>query len=153
MHQCCFVICVTLGDAIWAGIKKNILIWSGSNVNIYKSNQIYIYIVLRTSSDISKCFTETHSKTSNSKQCRCRSTVARKNTLERPKPRKKPREEPGYEGLPVLFWLCLVEIITEDGQHFHKWPAWSNNNNLHIGSCPMGDIPQYGHRHNWLGKY
>ena len=48
-------------------------------------------------------------KTPNSKQCRCRSTVARKNSLERPKPRKKPREEPG-------FWLCRVEIITEHGQ-------------------------------------
>uniref|UniRef100_A0A8C7CAI7 Mediator of RNA polymerase II transcription subunit 14 n=1 Tax=Oncorhynchus kisutch TaxID=8019 RepID=A0A8C7CAI7_ONCKI len=33
-----------------------------------------------------------------------------------PKPRKKPREEPGYEGWPVLFWLCRVEIITEHGQ-------------------------------------
>ena len=42
--------------------------------------------------------------------------VARKNSLERLKPRKKPREEPGYEGWPVLFWLCRVEIITEHGQ-------------------------------------
>ena len=42
--------------------------------------------------------------------------MARKNSLERPKPRKKPREEPGYVGLPVLFWLCRVEIITEHGQ-------------------------------------
>ena len=49
-------------------------------------------------------------------KCRCRSTVARKNSLERPKPRKKPREEPGYDGWPVLFWLCQVEIITEHGQ-------------------------------------
>ena len=38
------------------------------------------------------------------------------NSLERPKPRKKPREEPGYEGWPVLFWLCRVEIITEHDQ-------------------------------------
>ena len=38
------------------------------------------------------------------------------NSLERPKPRKKHREEPGYEGWPVLFWLCQVEIITEHGQ-------------------------------------
>ena len=44
------------------------------------------------------------------------STVARKNSLERPKPRKKPREEPSYVGWPVLFWLCRVEIITEHGQ-------------------------------------
>ena len=43
--------------------------------------------------------------------------MARKNSLERPKPRKKPREEPGCEGWPVLFWLCWVEIITEHGQH------------------------------------
>ena len=35
--------------------------------------------------------------------------MARKNSLERPKPRKKPREEPGYVG-------CRVEIITEHGQ-------------------------------------
>jgi hypothetical protein len=42
--------------------------------------------------------------------------VARKNSLERPEPRKKPREEPGYEGWSVLFWLCWVEIITEHGQ-------------------------------------
>jgi hypothetical protein len=28
----------------------------------------------------------------------------------------KPREEPGSEGWPVLFWLCQVEIITEHGQ-------------------------------------
>ncbi|CDQ95978.1 unnamed protein product, partial [Oncorhynchus mykiss] len=82
-----------------------------------KSNQIkFIYIALRTSADISKCCTETQPKTPNSKQCRCRSTVARKNSLERPKPRKKPREEPGYVGWPVLFWLCRVEIITEHGQ-------------------------------------
>jgi hypothetical protein len=42
--------------------------------------------------------------------------VTRKNSLERPKPRKKPREEPGYVGWPVHFWLCWVEIITEHGQ-------------------------------------
>ena len=35
--------------------------------------------------------------------------MARKNSLERP-------EEPGYEGWPVIFWLCRVEIITEHGQ-------------------------------------
>jgi hypothetical protein len=39
--------------------------------------------------------------------------VARKNSLERPEHRKKPREEPGYERWLVLFWLCRVEIITE----------------------------------------
>jgi hypothetical protein len=37
-----------------------------------------------------------------------RNMVARKNSLERPEPRKKPREE--------LFWLCQVEIITEHSQ-------------------------------------
>ena len=42
--------------------------------------------------------------------------MARKNSLERPKPRKNPKGEPGYEGWPVLFWLCRVEIITEHGQ-------------------------------------
>jgi hypothetical protein len=40
--------------------------------------------------------------------------VARKNSLERPQPRKKPGEEPGYEGWPVLFWLCREEITTEN---------------------------------------
>ena len=76
-----------------------------------------IHIALRTSADISKWCTETQPKTPNSKQCRCRSTVARKkNSLERSKPMKKPREEPGYVGWKVLFWLCRVEIITEHGQ-------------------------------------
>jgi hypothetical protein len=40
--------------------------------------------------------------------------VARKNSVERPEPRKKP--ETGYERWSVLFWLCRVEIITEHGQ-------------------------------------
>jgi hypothetical protein len=81
------------------------------------SNQIKcIYIALLTSADISKCCTETQLKTPNSKQCRCRSRVARKNSLERSEPRKKLREEPSYEGWPVLFWLCRVEIITKHGQ-------------------------------------
>ena len=93
-----------------------------------KSQIKCIYIALLTSADISKCCRETQPKTPNSKQCRCRSTVARKNSLERSKPRKKPREEPGYEGWPVLIWLCQAEI-TEHGHNVHKWPAWSNNNN------------------------
>ena len=42
--------------------------------------------------------------------------MARKNSLERTKPRKKPREEPGYVGWPVVFWLYQVEIITEHDQ-------------------------------------
>ena len=42
--------------------------------------------------------------------------MARKNSLERPEPRKKPSEEPGSEGWPILFWLCRVEIIIEHGQ-------------------------------------
>jgi membrane-associated phospholipid phosphatase len=47
----------------------------------FKSNQIKcIYIALHTSADISKCCTETQPKTPNSKQCMCRSTVARKNS-------------------------------------------------------------------------
>ena len=68
-----------------------------------------IYKALFTSADVTKCYTETQ-------QCRCRSTVARENSLERQEPRKKPREEPGSEGWPVLFWLCRVEIITGHGQ-------------------------------------
>jgi hypothetical protein len=83
----------------------------------HSSNQIKcIYEALLTSADISKCCTETQPKTPNRKQWRCRSTEARKNSLERPEPRKKPREEPGYEGWAVLFWLYRVEIITEHGQ-------------------------------------
>jgi hypothetical protein len=37
--------------------------------------------------------------------------VARKNSIERP----KPREEPGSERWPVFFWLCRVEV-TVHGQ-------------------------------------
>ena len=102
-----------------------------------------IYKALVTSADVTKCCTETQPKTPNSKECRCRSTVARKNSLEMPEPRKKPREEPGYEGWPVLFWLCQVEIITEHGQDVHRWPAGSNNNN-HSGcrGCTSRSRPQ-----------
>jgi hypothetical protein len=42
--------------------------------------------------------------------------VARTNSLESQEPRKKPREEPGCEGWPVLFWLCQVAIKTVHGQ-------------------------------------
>ena len=74
-----------------------------------------IYKALFTFGDVTKCCIETQPKTPN-KQYRCRSMVARKNSLEWPEPRKKPREEPGSEGWPVLFWPCRVEIITEHGQ-------------------------------------
>ena len=71
---------------------------------------------------------ETQPKTPNSKKCRCRSTVARKNSLERPKPRKKPREEPGYEGWPVLFYVQMflndqhgkIIVITVIRSGFHS---------------------------------
>jgi hypothetical protein len=43
--------------------------------------------------------------------------VARKNSLQRQEPRKKPREDPGSEVWPVLFWLCRVEIVTVHGQN------------------------------------
>ena len=72
----------------------------------------FIYKALFTSVDVTKCYTENQPKTPNSKQCKWRSTVVRKNTLERQEPRKKPREESGSDGWPVLFWLCRVEIIT-----------------------------------------
>jgi hypothetical protein len=78
-------------------------------------NQSHVFIKLFfTSADVTKCCTETQPKTPNSKQCRC-STVARKNSLEREEPRKKPREEPGSEGWPVLFWPCRVEITRVRG--------------------------------------
>jgi hypothetical protein len=47
--------------------------------------------------------------------------VARKNSLERQEPRKKPREEPGSEGWPVHFWLCMGEIITVHSQDIQKF--------------------------------
>ena len=73
-----------------------------------------IYKALLTSADVTKCCTKTQPKTPNSKQCRCRSTVARKNSLERLKPRKKPREEPAYEGWPVLFWQQIMSSIWQE---------------------------------------
>ena len=66
--------------------------------------------------DVSRCQSVVQKPSLNSKQCRCRSTMARKNSLERQEPRKKPKEEPGYEGWPILFWLCWVEIIRVHGQ-------------------------------------
>ena len=48
-----------------------------------------IYEALFTSADVIKCYTETQPKTQNSKQCRYRSTVARKNSLESQEPRKR----------------------------------------------------------------
>ena len=54
-------------------------------------------------------YEETDPKTIESKQCR--STEARKNSLERLEPRKKP----GSKGWPVLFWLCPVAIIRVHG--------------------------------------
>jgi hypothetical protein len=72
-----------------------------------------IYKARFRSADVTECCTGTQPKTPNSKQCRCKSTVVRKNSLER---LEKPREEPGSEGWPVFFWLCREEIITEHHQ-------------------------------------
>ena len=47
--------------------------------------------------------------------------MARKNSLERQEPRKKPREEPRCEGWLVLFLLCRVEILTVQGQDVKKF--------------------------------
>jgi hypothetical protein len=75
---------------------------------------------------MSQCaYIETQPKTPMSTQCRCRSTVARKNSLGR---QEKPREEPGFEGWPVLFWLCPVEIKRVHGhkaRSFLKMFKWS----------------------------
>jgi hypothetical protein len=64
-----------------------------------------------------------------------------KNSQERPEPRKKPREEPGSEGWPVLFWLCQVEIITVHGQVVKMFIDDQQiiiiNNNNHSG-CATG---------------
>jgi hypothetical protein len=88
-----------------------------------------IYIALRISADISKFCTETQPKTPNSKQCRCWSTLARKNSLERPKPRKKPR---GTRLCRVASPLLAVpggdyNRTWPRCSNVHKWPAWSNN--------------------------
>ena len=113
-------------------------------------NQIKcIYIAFRTSADISKCCTETQHKTPNSKQCRCWSTLARKNSLERPKPRKKPREEPGYEGWPV-FWLCRVEIITKHGQDVQMFINDQHGQIIGLGqvACPVNRSGFHSRRQN-----
>ena len=90
-----------------------------------------IFKALRTSADISKCWTETQPEISSCKQCRCWSTLTRKNSLERPKPRKKPRGS--------RLWGVASPLLAVPGGDYnrtwprcsnvHKWPAWSNNNN------------------------
>ena len=75
----------------------------------------FLSLCYNKSADVTKCFYKTQPKTPNSKQCRCRSTVARKNSIERQEHRKKYTEEPGSEGWPVPFWLCRVEIIRVHG--------------------------------------
>ncbi|CDQ91927.1 unnamed protein product [Oncorhynchus mykiss] len=77
--------------------------------------KLHVFIKPFLHQQISQCCTETQPRTPNSKQCTCRSTVARENSLERQEPRMKPREEPGSEGWPVLLWLCWVEIIRVHG--------------------------------------
>ena len=62
-----------------------------SSVLFHLSSINQIDKALLTSADVSKCCTETQPKTTNSKQCRCRSTVDRKISLERPESRKKHR--------------------------------------------------------------
>ena len=74
-----------------------------------------IYKALLTSADVTKCCAETQPKTPNSKQCRCRSTVARKNSLERQEFRKKPREEPGSEGIITVHGQ-VVQMFIDDQQ-------------------------------------
>jgi hypothetical protein len=77
--------------------------------------------------------------------------VARKNSLERPKPRKNPREEPGYVGRPVLFWLCRVEIITWPRcSNIHKLPAWSNNNKAEQSKSSASSKYNRGCARAWL---
>ena len=113
-------------DVCWRGIGLSLRCLSLYSLVILIKSQYCILLVnqsikcickaLFTSADVTKCYTDTQTKTLNSKQYRCRSTVARKPPLERQEPRKKSREEPGSEGWPVLFWLCRVEIITVHGQ-------------------------------------
>jgi hypothetical protein len=51
-----------------------------SHKSIINQSIKFIYIAIFTSADVTKCCSETQPKTNNSKQCRCRSTVARKNS-------------------------------------------------------------------------
>jgi hypothetical protein len=77
--------------------------------------------------------------------------VARKNSLERPEPRKKPREEPGYEGWPVLFWLCRVEIITEHGQNVQTFIDYQQDQIIIITVVVEGATGQHLRRNvSWL---
>ena len=59
--------------------------------------------------------TETQPKNPNSTQCRCRSKVARKNSLERQNLGRNLERNQAMKG-GQSFWLCRVEIITEHGQ-------------------------------------
>ena len=72
--------------ALWSlypGSSLVFIAWVLSALYILVQIQIKcIYIALLTSTDVSNCYTETQPKTPNSKQCRCRSMVARKNSLE-----------------------------------------------------------------------
>ena len=90
----------------------------GKGFKVAKSssiNQIDQSIVFITSADVRKCLYRNPTLNIKDQICRYRSTVARKNSVERQEPRKKPREEPGSEEWPVFFWLCWVEIIRIHG--------------------------------------
>ena len=72
---------------------------------------MYLFInALFISAVVTRCLYRYKAEPPKSKQCRCRRTVARKKIN-----RKKPREEPGSEWWPVLFWLCRVEILRLHG--------------------------------------
>ena len=124
--------CVCVPFRGWMGKTKDVkCLWMGNDIrsNLFKSIK-FIYEAILTSADVTKCSTETQPKTPNSKQCRCRSMVARENSLERPEPRKKPREEP---------WGVVSPLLAVPGGDYnrtwprcsnvHRWPAGSNNNN------------------------
>jgi hypothetical protein len=106
----------TFPHEIWIHRKHNSFVYIERTVGIFivfrttiNQSITFIYKALFTSANVTKCYTEMQQRlTPNSNQC---STVPRKNSLEQQEPRKKPREEPGSEGWPVLVWLCRVEII------------------------------------------
>ena len=130
----CFSPNTTFYQFAWQTLMPN---WDKSFFEINKAwgSMKCIYIALFTSANVTKCYTETQLKIPNSK--RSRSTVARKNSLERQEPRKKSRG--------TRLWGVASPLLAVPGRDYksawplrpecssrcsniHRWPAGSNNN-------------------------